>query len=112
MATQRKEKVNRTMAALYDFKNFTADRLDLDELVSLSAFGKTLRAEYEIHGIEVPEYVSTQLNALTREIKGRVADQVEARRKHIKAQLESLKTPAERRAALEAELAKMEPVSA
>ena len=93
---------------LGNFKTFTADRLDLDELVSLSAFGKTLRKEYEAHQVEVPEYVSTQLNALTREIKGRVTDSIEARKKQIKSQLESLKTPAERRAALEAELGKLD----
>jgi ribosome-associated translation inhibitor RaiA len=90
------------------FKTFTADRLDLDELVSLSAYGKALRAEYEAHQVEVPDYVSTQLNALSREIKGRVSDQLESRRKHIKTQLEGLKTPAERRTELQAELQKLD----
>jgi hypothetical protein len=84
--------------------------LDLDELVALSAFGKSLRAEYEAHQVEVPDYVGTQLNALSREIKGRVADKVEARRRQIQTQLDQLKTPAERREELKAELAKIDGV--
>ena len=89
------------------FKTFVEDRCDLDELVALSAYGKALRAEYEHLQVEVPAFVSTQLNALTRAVRGRVADSVEARKKHIDAQLAALQTPAEKRAALEAEKARL-----
>lgn len=103
--TVRKEEVRSMLA---QFKTFVEDRCDLDELVGLSAYGKTLRAEYEHLQVEVPAYVGQQLNALTRAIKGRIADSVESRRKQIDSQLESLRTPAEKRSALEAEKAKLD----
>lgn len=93
---------------LGNFKTFTAERLDLDELVSLSAFGKQLRAEYEAHQIEEPEFVGIQLNAVKREIQSRVADSRESRKRAITAQLQQLKTPAERRVELQAELEKLD----
>lgn len=89
---------------LNEFKSFTAARMDLDDLVALAAFGRRLREEYEAQKVEEPEFVDVQLKSLRREIQGRVADSQEARRRKIKAQLQSLKTPAERRAELEKEL--------
>jgi hypothetical protein len=105
MAVRKQERRN---SMLNEFKNFNAERMQVDELIALSAYGKALRAEYEAHQVEVPSYVSTQLNALTREIKSRTADALAARRKQIDAQLESLRTPAEKRAALEAEAASLD----
>ena len=56
-----------------------------------------------------PEYVAVQLNTLRREIEARMSDRREARKREIKAQLDSLQTQAERRAKLEKELAELEP---
>jgi DNA repair ATPase RecN len=90
------------------FKNFSADRMDLDELVALSAFGKSLRAEYEALQLEEPEFVAVQINTLKREIRSRVADKLEARKRELANRIDSLKTPKEKKAELEAELAKLE----
>lgn len=87
------------------FQNFTLTRLSLDELVELSAYGRALKAEYEANKIDTPEFVDVQLGVLSREIASRVADKREARKRQIKAQLAGLKTAAEKRAELEAELA-------
>lgn len=97
---------------LNEFKNFTVDRLQIDDLVTLAAFGRILRAEYEAQKVEEPEFIDINLKTLRREIQSRQADQTEKRRRHIKASLESLKTPAEKRAALEAELQALEAVNA
>jgi len=97
---------------LDQFKNYSNDSLDLDELVALAAFGRQLRAEYEAQRVSEPEYVATQLNAVRREIEAKMADRREARKREIKAQLSGLKTAAEKRAELEKELETLEPVGA
>jgi phosphoenolpyruvate synthase/pyruvate phosphate dikinase len=79
------------------FRNFQADRMDLDELVYLAAVGSQLRAEYEKHNLEEPDWVDVQLKALKREIFARNADKLESRRKEIQARLESLKTPQQKK---------------
>jgi DNA repair ATPase RecN len=89
---------------LNQFKNFVSDRLDIDELIELTAFGKMLRAEYEAHQLEEPEFVDSQLKALKREIFARNADRLEARKREIRSRLDSLKTPTQRKSELEKEL--------
>jgi hypothetical protein len=93
---------------LQQLRNFQADRMDLDELVALAAFGRQLRAEYEAHQLDEPDWVDIQIKSLRREIHSRNADRLEARRKEIGARLESLKTPTEKKAALTKELRELE----
>jgi hypothetical protein len=93
---------------LSDFQNFNKDRLNVDDMVALAAFGRILRAEYEAQKVDEPEFVDTQLKLLRREIASKVDDKRQTRRKQIEAQLQSLKTPAERRAELEREKAELD----
>ncbi len=95
---------------LTEFKNFNADRLDLDDMIGLAAYGRLLRAEYEAQKVDEPEFVDVQLKTLRREIASKMDDKREARRRYIKTQIHSLKTPAERRAELEKELGELESV--
>src|ERR1700678_404735 len=66
---------------LAQFKNFAADRMDIDELVALMAFGKSLRAEYDALQMEEPNFLDIQLKSLRREITARTADKLEARKR-------------------------------
>ena len=93
---------------LAQFKTFQADRMDLDELVALAAYGAMLRTEYEKHNLEEPEFVDVQLKSLRREITTRNAERLEARRKEINSRLENLKTPTQRKAELLAERKKLD----
>jgi hypothetical protein len=93
---------------LSNFKNFQADRMDIDELVALAAFGRTLRAEYEQHQLDEPEFIDTQLKSLRREIHARNADKLEARRKEINSRLETLKSPTQRKSELLKEKAEID----
>lgn len=95
---------------LNNFKHFDTDRMDLDELIALAAFGSLLRAEYEKHQIEEPEFVDVQLKALRREIRAKNASSLEARRKEIKLRLDALKTTSQRKTELEKELKSIESV--
>ncbi len=93
---------------LSSFKNFNVDRVtDVDELVAGVVFGKALRAEFEALQLETPAYIDAQLNALRREITSRNADSIAARERELVARIDSLKTPAQKKAELEAELAKI-----
>lgn len=94
---------------LQNFKTFTANRMELDELIELAAYGRQIRNEYETHQVEEPAYVGEQLNALRREIAARVADKKAARVASIKQQIAGLETASEKRERLKAELAKLEP---
>lgn len=94
--------------SLNTFKNFTADRMDIDELVALYAFGKALRAEYDALQVEEPSFVDAQLKSLRREITSRTADKLEARKRELAARIDSLKTPAQKKTELEKELAALE----
>lgn len=89
-------------------KNFVTDRLDMDELFALSAFGKSLRTEYQNREMPVPSWISDQLNALDREILARRRDELEKRLKDIKAQRTTLETAAEKRERLDKEQADLE----
>lgn len=94
--------------SLSNFKSFSIDRLDVDEMVALLAFGKSLRAEYESLQIEEPEFVSTQINTLKREIRAKLSDKLEAKKRELAARIDSLKTPAQKKNELEAELKRIE----
>ena len=93
---------------LASFKTFSADRMDIDELVALHAFGKSLRAEYDTLQLEEPSFVDLQLKSLRREITARTADKLESRKRELTARIDSLKTPAQKKTELEKELAAIE----
>lgn len=93
---------------LQNFKAFDADRLQLDELVSLEAFGHSLREAYERLGIEEPAFLDTQLKSVRRVIRARNADKLAAKAKELQNRLDSLKTPAEKKKELLAEKAKID----
>jgi len=93
---------------LSDLKNFNAERMDLSELVALSAFARELQAEFKELGVEAPEWVDENTKSLMREIKSRNADRIASKLKSAKARFETLKTVDERRNALAAEIADLE----
>lgn len=93
---------------LQSFRNFDADRMDIHELVALAAFGKQLRAEYEAHNLEEPDWVDTQIKSLRREISARNADRLEAELKSKRLKLDNLKTPEQKRAELKREIKQLE----
>jgi hypothetical protein len=106
-------KMERRKLMLNEFKNFSAESNDLDELVQLAAFGRQFRAEHETLNVPVPEYVDDNLRGIRREIESKLADRKAARIRELKATRSSLATAAERREAIDRELEKLgEPVGA
>jgi hypothetical protein len=95
----------RRKSMLDQFKKFNAEAADLDELVEVATFGRQFRAEHEALNVPVPEYVDDNIRVIRREIDARLSDKRAARVRELKAQRDSLKTAAERREAIDKELA-------
>ena len=93
---------------LQELKNFDANRMSIDEMVSLRAYARNLVSEYDTQMVDVPEWIENQLKALDRQIAAKNADRLEARRREIVSRLESLKTTVEKRAELKKELAQLD----
>lgn len=100
---------------LNELKTLNLQRPDIDELVALSVFGKGMRAEYEAHQLEVPQWLDDRTRDISREIRNRTEDARAKRISEIRSRMDALKTATERKAELQAELDKLEgktPVSA
>lgn len=96
------------LSLLSGLKDLDKDRLDLEELVTFSNLARTLRIEYEALGVEVPEWLDNRTRELRREVKTRQADAIEKRIREAKSRLSALATPDEKRAALKAEIDRLE----
>lgn len=93
---------------LTKLRTFNVDGLEVDEAVALYAFGKTLGQTYAEFGLEPPEWVGEQLEVLRREIKDRQRDALIKDLKDTKARREGLRTVDEKRAELDAKIARLE----
>jgi hypothetical protein len=88
---------------LDQLRSFEPTRLSIDELVALSAFGRSLVTEFAFQSLPTPEWLSDRMRTLQRAISSRVKDQLELRLKEIQQQEKTLMTPSERRDAIAAE---------
>jgi hypothetical protein len=89
-------------------KNFEMVRLQLEDLIELSANARMLEAENVANGNPVPEWLTVAGKSLRREIKSRLADQKEKMLRDMKARRASLKTTEEKRAELDKMIADLE----
>ena len=65
------------MTIITTIQTSAPDRLSLDELVEISAMGRSVEVEYEKLGVDFPETISQSLKSLRREIKIRAMDSIE-----------------------------------
>jgi uncharacterized protein YlxW (UPF0749 family) len=91
-------------------KGVQTDRYELEEMIALAAFAKTLRSEYEAHQVEEPEWLGEKIRMLQREIRSKNADTLAARRREVRARLDAMRTPDEKRAAYQKELEQLDAV--
>lgn len=97
---------DRTM--LDALRKFNKDNADLDEMMSLSAFGKTLQAEYLTHAVPVPDWLTSTMTTLGHEISSKTKDQLEKRRRELLAQQSGLETAEVKRTRIAKELAEID----
>ena len=84
---------------LDQFKNFVTDRLSLDEIFTLTAWGKSQRIEYEGLSMPVPDWLRDGLRRLTNEALRRRQDDMERELSELKTAQQGDLTPTERREA-------------
>lgn len=87
---------------LEKLKHLDLDKLDIDQAVSLVAFGDMLIYTYEKRELEVPQWLTDNVRELNREITARHRDNLEKALKETDAGLEALKTQGEKREDLKA----------
>lgn len=89
-------------------KNLQIDREGLEELVAVLAFGKSLQAEFDLQGIDQPEWLEDRIKLLTREVRDRNHDQLQAKLRKAKTALASMATPEQKRASLQKQIKQLE----
>lgn len=92
---------------LSELKNFTASMASIDELVEMSAQARVIEAEFLTLGVDLPAWFRLTVESLRREIRTKNADAVAAKIRDLELRHDALKTPSERREALEAEIARL-----
>jgi hypothetical protein len=85
------------MELLQKLRSFDADRLDLDEMIALSAGAKQVAAEYVATELEVPEWLADAQRTLASVIKARTSDMIAKELRETELALESLKSREERK---------------
>lgn len=93
---------------LDDLKNFSPSRMNMPELVQLSALGRSVEAEFTELGVEAPPWIADSLKAVRREIKAKNSDSLHAKLRELQSRREALKTPDEKRSALDDEITKLQ----
>lgn len=93
---------------LAELKNFTASRMDLEELVELSAKARILEAEFGSLKVDIPDWIGVQIKSLRREIKMRHAESLAAKLASLKSRRAAIATPDEKRARLDEEIVELE----
>lgn len=88
-------------------KNLNIERIDVDEMVALHAFGGGLQRAYEAHQLPVPEWLPENLRVLSKEIASHRRDSVERALKLANSRLDALKTADEKRRDLQAEIERL-----
>jgi hypothetical protein len=85
-------------------KTFTVERMDVYEMIGLLDDAERLRSRCESMNVDEPDFLGLTINTLKREIRSRMADKLEAEKRRLTAQLDALKTNAERKAELQRQL--------
>lgn len=89
-------------------KNFDANQLNMEEMVELAAYARTLQDEFIGQGVEVPEWLTLQAKVVSREIKAKNAAEIEKKLREAKGRREVLKTPGQKKADLDRTIAALE----
>ena len=87
--------------------NFDRERAELDEMLALHAFGKTLVASYAEFELEAPERVLLNVETIGEEIRARAKDNLQKVERELIRELEGLKTKEEKKGETEARLARV-----
>lgn len=77
--------------------NFDRDRTELDEMLALYGFGKTLLATYAEFELEAPERITNNLETIAEEIRAQAKDNLMKAERELVREIEGLKSAEEKR---------------
>lgn len=89
---------------LEQLRRFDAEKSNLEEMLALSAFAKTLSGEYSSRQLSIPEWLTGTQKSLNHEIMGKVRDQLEKRKRELLSQASGLESAEEKRKRIASEL--------
>lgn len=84
------------------------ERFSMDDLMALSVTEKSLRAEYELHQLEVPEWLTDASRLISRAVQDRKADAQALRIQQLRQELRATASRDERRRLAQEELDRLE----
>jgi len=96
------------MLNIEDLRRYNVDNGPIEDLVALLAGGELILAKFEGIEVEPPDWLPLKIKAIKREIRAKYSDQLEQKLAKAKLQIENLKTPQEKKAALSAEIRRLE----
>jgi len=96
------------MTQLDQLRAFDADRISTDEGISLALYARQLKEEYGIQKFPIPDWLTEKSRAISRWLETHRRDILERKLTEARALKTTLMTPTERRAQLEADIAKLE----
>lgn len=100
------------MQYLDAIKNYNTGAGSTEDLVALHAFGSMVKEHFEAMDIAQPDWLDSKLKQVKREIAQRNSDEIERKLRDARARLDNLKTPTERKAELQKEIARLQKMAA
>jgi hypothetical protein len=88
---------------LNEFLNLPIDRLDMNQLISNLAFGRTLVRTFEDEGVEVPANIADRVKLLARQVRDKNEDALRAQLRQNENKLHGMKPEAQKRRELQAQ---------
>jgi hypothetical protein len=93
---------------LNELRRFNVETGELEEMVALLHLARGVQQEFATLNIPTPPWVDDKVRQLQRAIQSKTADQRDLRIKELQAEQARLKTAAERRAEIQAELDRLQ----
>jgi len=106
--TVKTKSYKRSGNMLEQLRKFNKDNSNLEDMMALSAFGKSIQSEYVSRNIPAPEWLTGVLSTLGHEITSKTRDQLEKRKRELQAQAAGLESAETKRARIARELAEID----
>ena len=91
-----------------EIRKFEVEGMGLEDLVALSAIGRSIQDEFKTLQAVEPEWLSPKLEDIRREVAVRQRDRLRAALTEKKARFEAIKPAEQKRQELAAEIAQLE----
>lgn len=92
---------------LAQLKGVNLPRTDVEEMVVLLVFAEGMKLKYQELEIDVPEWLSDKISAITKEVEARNHDSILAKIRSAESRLEAMKPAEQKRVELSKEIKRL-----